>query len=182
MRARTYKNILDRQHIVRFRKSQQVLYHSTLLYNVQYILCVNISIFMPNCTGPVLNHSTLTDSTWGRLQYCSYRYSNISLSNQSEIQSYTVYKQNINKEPVNRLTARVGHRAFFSVRYVPFFKKNVPFFSVLFSSFWRLMRPKRTFRSFPFFSKERKRTQRTQRSVAKNVKERKECNVLLQRT
>ena len=53
--------------------------------------------------------------------------------------------------------------------------------SVLFSSFWRLMRPKRTFLSFPFFSKEGKRTQRTQRSFAKNRKERKERNVLLQR-
>ena len=42
---------------------------------------------------------------------------------------------------------------------------SVPFFSVLFSSFWRLMRPKRTFRSF-----------------LKNGKERKECNVILQRT
>ena len=61
----------------------------------------------------------------------------------------------------------------------PFFKKNVPFFSVLFTSFWRLMRPKRTFHSFLFFSKGRKRTQRTQHSFAKNGKER---NVLLQRT
>ena len=50
----------------------------------------------------------------------------------------------------------------------PFFKRIVPFFSVLFSSFWRLIRPKRT--------------QRTQRSFAKNVKERKERNILLQRT
>ena len=50
----------------------------------------------------------------------------------------------------------------------PFFLKNVPFFSVLFSSFWHLMRPKRT--------------QRTQRSFAKNLKECKECNVLLRRT
>ena len=51
--------------------------------------------------------------------------------------------------------------AFFSVRYVPFF-------SVLFSSFWRLMRPKRT--------------QRMQRTFAKNIKEGKERKVLLQRT
>ena len=39
-----------------------------------------------------------------------------------------------------------------------------------------------TFRSFPIFSKERKRTQITQRSFAKNLKECKECNGLLQRT
>ena len=32
-----------------------------------------------------------------------------------------------------------------------------------------------------FFYKERKRMQRTQRSFIKNVKERKECNVLLKR-
>ena len=50
-------------------------------------------------------------------------------------------------------------------RSFPFFKRNVLFFSVLFLSFWRLMRPKRTFRSF-----------------LKNGKERKEHNVLLQRT
>ena len=60
----------------------------------------------------------------------------------------------------------------------PFKKEKVTFFSVLFSSFWRLMKPKRTLRSFPFFSillirtekngknetffyKERKRTRRT---------------------
>ena len=50
-------------------------------------------------------------------------------------------------------------------RSFPFFKKNVPFFSVLFSSFWRLMRPKRT--------------QRTQHSFAKNKKEHKKRSVLL---
>ena len=50
----------------------------------------------------------------------------------------------------------------------PFLKKNVQFFSFLFSSFWRLMRPKRT--------------QRMQHSFAKNGKERKEGNILLQRT
>ena len=71
-------------------------------------------------------------------------------------------------------TAGLG-TVFFSVRYVLFF-------SVLFSNFWRLMRPKRTFHSFPFFSKEQKRMQRMQRSFAKNGKEHKECNVLLQRT
>ena len=43
--------------------------------------------------------------------------------------------------------------------------KHATFFYVLFSSFWRLMRPKRTMRSF-----------------LKNVKERRERNVLLQRT
>ena len=43
--------------------------------------------------------------------------------------------------------------AFFPVQKVPVFPdllKNVPFFSV-FLSFWRLTRPKRTERSFPFF-------------------------------
>ena len=52
---------------------------------------------------------------------------------------------------------------FLAVRYVLFRskKKNVPFFSILFSSFLRLMKPKRTLGSFPFFSKEQKRTQRT---------------------
>ena len=64
---------------------------------------------------------------------------------------------------------------FGTFRSFSFLKKNVPFFSVLFSSFWRLMRPKRMFRSFPFFFKERKRMQR---SFAKNRKER---NFLLQR-
>ena len=54
---------------------------------------------------------------------------------------------------------------FGTFRSFPFFKRNIPFFSVLFSSFWRLMRPKRT--------------QRTQHSFEKNGKER---NVLLQRT
>ena len=41
--------------------------------------------------------------------------------------------------------------AFFSVQNVPFFSvllKNILFFSVLFFSFWWLMRPKRAFRSF----------------------------------
>ena len=65
---------------------------------------------------------------------------------------------------------RVGHSVlfrsfpFFSVRYITFFSVLKKECSVLFSSFWRLMRPKRTFCSFPFFSKERKRTQRTFRS------------------
>ena len=88
------------------------------------------------------------------------------------------------------MIARLG-TPFFSGRYVTFFsvlkkecsvlfrsfleflatyetQKNVTFFSVLFSSFWRLMRPKRT--------------QRTLRSFAKNRKERKDHSVLLQRT
>ena len=43
-------------------------------------------------------------------------------------------------------------------RSFPFKKENVTFFSVLFSSFWRLMKPTRTLRSFLLFSKERKRT------------------------
>ena len=63
---------------------------------------------------------------------------------------------------------------FFSVQNVPFFPvllKNVPFFSVFLLSFWRPMGPKRTLRSFPYFSKEWKRAQRTQRSFAKNVKQ-----------
>ena len=67
---------------------------------------------------------------------------------------------------------------FFSILNVSFFSvllKNATFFFVLFSSFWRLMRPKRMLHSFPFFSKEQKRTE-------KNAKERKERNVLLQRT
>ena len=56
-------------------------------------------------------------------------------------------------------------RSFFiSVRYVLFCSKKRTFFSILFLSFWWLMKPKRMFRSFPFFSKERKRTQRTFRS------------------
>ena len=67
-------------------------------------------------------------------------------------------------------------------RSFPFLLKNVLFFSVLFSSFWLLMRPKRMFRSFPFFRKERKECnvllQITQCSFAKNIKERKECNIL----
>ena len=62
---------------------------------------------------------------------------------------------------------------FVTFRSFPFFKRNILFFSNLYSNFWRLMRPKRTLHSFPLFSKERKRTQRTQRSFAKNGKERK---------
>ena len=54
---------------------------------------------------------------------------------------------------------------FHMFRSFPFFKRNVPFFFVLFSSFWPLMRPKRMFRSF-----------------LKKGEERIECNVLLQRT
>ena len=62
---------------------------------------------------------------------------------------------------------RVGHRVLFrSVRSVLFRFLKGMFRSFL--SFWRLMR--------------RKKTQRMQRSFAKNGKERKERNVLLQRT
>ena len=50
---------------------------------------------------------------------------------------------------------------FRTFRSFSFKKENVTFFSVLFSRFWRLIKPKRTLRSFPFFSKERKRTERT---------------------
>ena len=76
---------------------------------------------------------------------------------------------------------------FFSIRYVTFFsvlKKNVPFFSVLFSSFWRF------FRSFVKNGKERKERfillQRTEKN-AKNApffygKERKERNILFKST
>ena len=45
--------------------------------------------------------------------------------------------------------------AFFSVLNVPFFSvllKNATFFCILFLSFWRLMKPKRTMHSFAFFS------------------------------
>ena len=58
-----------------------------------------------------------------------------------------------------RVTVGFG-TPFFSVRYVTFFSVLKKEHSVLFSIVWRLMKPKRTFRSFPFFSKERKRTQR----------------------
>ena len=51
---------------------------------------------------------------------------------------------------------------FFSVQHVPFFSVlKRERFSVLFSRFWRLIKPKRMLHSFPFFSKERKRTERT---------------------
>ena len=50
---------------------------------------------------------------------------------------------------------------FGTLRSFPFKKENVTFFSILFSSFWRLIKPKRTFHSFLFFSKERKRTLRS---------------------
>ena len=63
---------------------------------------------------------------------------------------------------------------FGTFRSYPFFKKNVPLFSILFSSFWRLMRPKRMFRSFP--------SQRTQHSFAKNIKERKNVSFFCKRT
>ena len=74
--------------------------------------------------------------------------------------------------------------AFFYLLSASFFYvllKNTTFFYVLFSCFWRLMKPKRTMRFFTFLSKERKRTQRRQHSFAKNVKERREHSVLLQR-
>ena len=73
-------------------------------------------------------------------------------------------------------------------------QRSFPFF---FLSLWRLMRPKRTVRSFPFvlkkgkeckesnatfFCKERKRMERMERSFEKKGKERKERNVLLKRT
>ena len=62
---------------------------------------------------------------------------------------------------------RVGHRVRF--RYErSVLLKNATFFSVLFSSFWQLMRPKRT--------------QRTQRSFAKNLKERKNVLFFCKRT
>ena len=84
----------------------------------------------------------------------------------------------------------VGHcillRSERSVLFRSFKERNVLFLSFL--SFWWLMKPKRTMRSFPFFSvlffrmeknaenvsffcKECKRTQRTFRSFAKNGKE-----------
>ena len=73
--------------------------------------------------------------------------------------------------------SRVGHRVLFrSERSV--LLKNATFFSVLFLSFWRLMKPKkndaffyvlflRTEKNATFFCKEQKRTQR---SFVKNVK------------
>ena len=64
---------------------------------------------------------------------------------------------------------RVGHRILFRL------VRSILFHTVLFSSFWRLMRPKRTFGSFPFFSV-------LFRSFLKDGKECKKCNVLLQRT
>ena len=63
--------------------------------------------------------------------------------------------------------------AFFPVQNVPLFPallKNVPFFPVLFLSFWRLMRPKRTECSFPFFSKERKERSVLLQRTGKNAK------------
>ena len=74
---------------------------------------------------------------------------------------------------------------FFCVLNASFFcvlLKNAMFFYVLFSSFWQLMRPKRTMHSFAFFSKECKKMQRMQHSFAKNIKEHIERNILLQRT
>ena len=54
------------------------------------------------------------------------------------------------REEDNYLYAGLG-TAFFSVLNVSFFSvllKNATFFSVLFLRFWRLMKPKRTMRSF----------------------------------
>ena len=77
---------------------------------------------------------------------------------------------------------------FGTFRSFPFLKKNVLFFSVLFSSFWRLMRPKRTFRSFLKNGKERnvllQRTEKNAKNAAFFCKERKRTQehfVLLQR-
>ena len=50
---------------------------------------------------------------------------------------------------------------FFSVQNVPFFSILKRERNVLFPSFWRFMKPKRTLRSFPCFSKEWKRMERT---------------------
>ena len=47
-----------------------------------------------------------------------------------------------------------GKKAGLGTAFFPVLLKNVPFFTILFLSFWRLIRPKRTERSFPFFSKE----------------------------
>ena len=47
--------------------------------------------------------------------------------------------------------------AFFCVRHATFFcdlLKNATFFFAFFSNFWRLMKPKRTLRSFAFYLKE----------------------------
>ena len=42
--------------------------------------------------------------------------------------------------------------AFFSVRYVPFFKRNVPFFSVLFRSFFEFLGTYEIQKNVPFVS------------------------------
>ena len=101
-------------------------------------------------------------------------------------------------------TAGLG-TAFFPIRYIPFFKKNVPFISVLFRVFGDLRDLKersvfsrsflksgkeckernvlmqRTEKNATFFCKQRKRTQRTQHSLAKNVKERKNISFFCKR-
>ena len=89
--------------------------------------------------------------------------------------------------------------AFFCILNASFFcvlLKNATWFCILFSSFWRLMRPQKNNAFFcvlflrtqrmqrSFAKKERirtQRTQRTQRSFAKNAKERKRMHVLLKR-
>ena len=76
---------------------------------------------------------------------------------------------------------RVGHSILFrsecSVLFRSFKECNV-----LFRSFFEFLATYETQKNVLFFSKERKRTQRMQHSFAKNVKERKERNILLQRT
>ena len=95
-------------------------------------------------------------------------HSRYSVQTQFIIQVFTV-GPNIQIKPSP--SCRVGHRVL-SVQNVPFF----------FLIFWRLLEPKRTFRSFPFFSKERKRAQRTQHFFAKDVKECENISFFCKRT
>ena len=70
---------------------------------------------------------------------------------------------------------------FFYVQNALFFcvlLKNTTFFYILFLSFWRPLRPQKI---VVFFCVLFLRMQRTQRSFAKNVKECKECNILMQK-
>ena len=93
----------------------------------------------------------------------------------------------ITNATLNRVKAGLG-TAFFYMQNASFFcllLKNATFFYFFFSSFWQLMRPQKLLRSFLKNLKECKECnvllQRTQRSLAKNLKECKERNILMQK-
>ena len=52
--------------------------------------------------------------------------------------NFKLFNTYCNKKVLNRITIIITLRQGWAQRSFPFFKRNVPFFSVLFSSFWQL--------------------------------------------